>query len=143
MAGELFKVMAGVNLVHVPYRGLAPALTDLIVALSRSAAGSLWLTNVIRFITAFAVLLVPSTAMGATLPLLVAALAGRRLQVPAAAAFDIANDPDARLQRIIVVRAERSASARVAWPSERTGSRGAIRAIASSASPISGPCNLK
>ena len=30
MAPELFKVMAGVDLVHVPYRGLAPALTDLI-----------------------------------------------------------------------------------------------------------------
>jgi tripartite-type tricarboxylate transporter receptor subunit TctC len=29
MAGELFKVMAGVNMVHVPYRGAAPALTDL------------------------------------------------------------------------------------------------------------------
>ena len=30
MAGELFKVMAGVNMVHVPYRGQGPALTDLI-----------------------------------------------------------------------------------------------------------------
>jgi tripartite-type tricarboxylate transporter receptor subunit TctC len=30
LAGELFKVMAGVDLVHVPYRGLAPAITDLI-----------------------------------------------------------------------------------------------------------------
>jgi tripartite-type tricarboxylate transporter receptor subunit TctC len=30
VAGELFKVMAGVNLVHVPYRGAAPAMTDLI-----------------------------------------------------------------------------------------------------------------
>jgi len=30
LAGELFKMMAGVNLVHVPYRGNAPALTDLI-----------------------------------------------------------------------------------------------------------------
>jgi tripartite-type tricarboxylate transporter receptor subunit TctC len=30
MAGELFKAMAGVNIVHVPYRGGAPALTDLI-----------------------------------------------------------------------------------------------------------------
>ena len=30
MAGELFKAMAGVDMVHVPYRGLAPALTDLI-----------------------------------------------------------------------------------------------------------------
>jgi tripartite-type tricarboxylate transporter receptor subunit TctC len=29
MAGELFKMMAGVNLVHVPYRGQASALTDL------------------------------------------------------------------------------------------------------------------
>jgi len=30
MAAELFKVMTGVNMVHVPYRGEAPALTDLI-----------------------------------------------------------------------------------------------------------------
>ncbi|MHB8270459.1 Bug family tripartite tricarboxylate transporter substrate binding protein [Bradyrhizobium sp.] len=30
IACELFKMMAGVNLVHVPYRGGAPATTDLI-----------------------------------------------------------------------------------------------------------------
>jgi tripartite-type tricarboxylate transporter receptor subunit TctC len=30
LTGELFKMAAGVNLVHVPYRGSAPALTDLI-----------------------------------------------------------------------------------------------------------------
>ncbi len=30
MAGELFKMMADVNMVHVPYRGGAPALTDLL-----------------------------------------------------------------------------------------------------------------
>src|SRR5439155_1611841 len=30
MAGELFKMMVGVNMQHVPYRGVAPALTDLI-----------------------------------------------------------------------------------------------------------------
>jgi tripartite-type tricarboxylate transporter receptor subunit TctC len=30
LAGELFKMMTGVDLVHVPYRGNAPALTDLI-----------------------------------------------------------------------------------------------------------------
>ena len=30
VAGELFKMMAGVNLVHVPYRGDAPALVDMI-----------------------------------------------------------------------------------------------------------------
>jgi tripartite-type tricarboxylate transporter receptor subunit TctC len=29
LAGELFKMMAAVSLVHVPYRGNAPALTDL------------------------------------------------------------------------------------------------------------------
>jgi|SRR5215470_16038766 len=30
MFGELFKLMAGINMVHVPYRGQAAALTDLI-----------------------------------------------------------------------------------------------------------------
>ena len=30
LCGELFKIMTGVNMVHVPYRGNAPALTDLI-----------------------------------------------------------------------------------------------------------------
>ena len=30
LAGELFKAMAGVDLVHVPYRGSAPAATNLV-----------------------------------------------------------------------------------------------------------------
>jgi tripartite-type tricarboxylate transporter receptor subunit TctC len=30
VSGELFKMMTGVNMVHVPYRGAAPALIDLI-----------------------------------------------------------------------------------------------------------------
>ncbi len=30
VAGELFKIMARVNVVHVPYRGTAPLLTDLL-----------------------------------------------------------------------------------------------------------------
>jgi len=30
MSGELFKAMSGVNMIHVPYRGGAPALADLL-----------------------------------------------------------------------------------------------------------------
>src|SRR5262245_58649755 len=45
LAGELFKVMTGVAMTHVPYRGNAPALTDLIAGqvevLFPSAASSI------------------------------------------------------------------------------------------------------
>ena len=30
MAGELFKMMTGIDMVHVPYRGQGPAMTDLL-----------------------------------------------------------------------------------------------------------------
>jgi tripartite-type tricarboxylate transporter receptor subunit TctC len=30
LAGELFKMMTGLNMIHVPYRGASPALTDLL-----------------------------------------------------------------------------------------------------------------
>jgi tripartite-type tricarboxylate transporter receptor subunit TctC len=30
LAGELFKVLAGIDIVHVPYKGAGPAMTDLI-----------------------------------------------------------------------------------------------------------------
>src|SRR6185295_1279706 len=30
VSGELFKMMSGIKMQHVPYRGAAPALTDLI-----------------------------------------------------------------------------------------------------------------
>jgi tripartite-type tricarboxylate transporter receptor subunit TctC len=30
LSGELFKVMAGVDMVHIPYKGAAPAMSDLI-----------------------------------------------------------------------------------------------------------------
>ncbi len=43
LAGELFKTLTGVNVQHVPYRGAAPALTDLLgrpgAALFRHHAG--------------------------------------------------------------------------------------------------------
>jgi tripartite-type tricarboxylate transporter receptor subunit TctC len=40
MAGELFKMMADVNIVHVPYRGEAPALTDLLAGQVQVMFGS-------------------------------------------------------------------------------------------------------
>ena len=30
VSGELFKMMTGVDMIHVPYRGGPPALTDLL-----------------------------------------------------------------------------------------------------------------
>ena len=36
VSGELFKIMTGLNMVHVPYRGSAPMLTDLLGGKSRS-----------------------------------------------------------------------------------------------------------
>jgi len=30
LAGELFKKMAGIDMVHIPYKGAAPAVTDLL-----------------------------------------------------------------------------------------------------------------
>src|SRR5262245_28300120 len=41
IAGELFKMMAGVDMVHVPYRGGGPALTDLISGQCRSCSSPL------------------------------------------------------------------------------------------------------
>jgi tripartite-type tricarboxylate transporter receptor subunit TctC len=35
LAGELFKMLTGVSMVHVPYRSAAPALTDLCDGASR------------------------------------------------------------------------------------------------------------
>ena len=35
LSGELFKMMAGVDMLHVPYRGAAPATQDLLAARSR------------------------------------------------------------------------------------------------------------
>ncbi|MDC7784496.1 tripartite tricarboxylate transporter substrate binding protein [Rhodoplanes sp. TEM] len=32
LAGELFKIKAGIDIVHIPYRGAAPAVTDLLAS---------------------------------------------------------------------------------------------------------------
>jgi tripartite-type tricarboxylate transporter receptor subunit TctC len=41
MSGELFKIMTGVNMQHVPYRGSAPMLTDLIAGQVQTAFDNL------------------------------------------------------------------------------------------------------
>ncbi len=43
LAGELFKSMAGIDLIHVPYKGGAPATTDLIAGQLQLAFGSTFL----------------------------------------------------------------------------------------------------
>ena len=41
MAGELFKMMAGVHTLHVPYRGSSPMLTDLLAGQVHAAFDNL------------------------------------------------------------------------------------------------------
>ena len=55
-----------------------PELTRAVVAATAPVAETVWLVNAVRFIVAFVALLAPATAMGATLPLLVAALTRAR-----------------------------------------------------------------
>jgi len=40
LSGELFKRLANVEMTHIPYRGGAPAINDLISAISRKAAST-------------------------------------------------------------------------------------------------------
>ncbi len=69
-----------VAVTGIAIAALLPALSTLLVPLSRLAGdpGSpgdyVWQVNIIRFVTAFAVLVVPASAMGATLPVLTGAL---------------------------------------------------------------------
>jgi tripartite-type tricarboxylate transporter receptor subunit TctC len=41
VAGELFKMMAGINMLHVPYRGSAPMITDLLGGQVQAAVDNL------------------------------------------------------------------------------------------------------
>jgi len=41
LAGELFKAMAGVDMVHVPYKGGAPAMTDLLAGQTSMSFGDI------------------------------------------------------------------------------------------------------
>jgi tripartite-type tricarboxylate transporter receptor subunit TctC len=76
MAGELFKMMAGVDLLHVPYRGGPPAVTDLLAGRVQVLFDVV--TNSIELIRAgkLRALAVTSTGRCAALP-----------DVPAAAEF--------------------------------------------------------
>ena len=63
---EAVVAMAGLALTYA-----LPALPVMIVPLTTLFASHRWLVNLIRLMTAFAALLLPTTAMGATLPVLV------------------------------------------------------------------------
>jgi tripartite-type tricarboxylate transporter receptor subunit TctC len=41
LSGELFKMMAGVNMAHVPYRGEGPALTDMLAGHVQAMFGTM------------------------------------------------------------------------------------------------------
>jgi tripartite-type tricarboxylate transporter receptor subunit TctC len=68
VSGELFKMMTGVQMIHVPYRGLAPALTDLLGGQAQVLFGAL--TSSIEYIRAgkLRALAVTTTARSEALP---------------------------------------------------------------------------
>jgi tripartite-type tricarboxylate transporter receptor subunit TctC len=68
LCGELFNLMTGTKMVHVPYRGAAPALTDVIAGQVQVLFGSV--TSSIEYVRAQKVraLAVTSTARNDVLP---------------------------------------------------------------------------
>ncbi len=73
---ESIVAVSGVALAYA-----LPHLTAAIVPITRAAGDSAVTVNLIRLAAAFVVMLVPSTAMGATLPLLVGALSERGARI--------------------------------------------------------------
>jgi predicted membrane-bound spermidine synthase len=64
---EIAVAVSGISLTY-----LLPAAAPAVIAVVRGVSGSPWLAGVVRGLTALVVLAIPATAMGATLPLLVA-----------------------------------------------------------------------
>jgi predicted membrane-bound spermidine synthase len=64
---EIAVAVSGITLTY-----LLPAAAPLVIAAVRGVSGSPWIESVVRALTALIVLAIPATAMGATLPLLVA-----------------------------------------------------------------------
>jgi tripartite-type tricarboxylate transporter receptor subunit TctC len=83
LAGELFQQVAGVRFTHVPYKGSAPALTDVIA-------------GVADIIFDYPVTVIPQEAAGKLRPL--ATMTARRLEVmPRTASITEAGYPDAEI----------------------------------------------
>ena len=70
---ETIVAVSGVALTYT-----LPDLTMLVAPLTGAVAQQLWIVNLIRLGIAFAILVVPATAMGATLPVVVGARARGR-----------------------------------------------------------------
>ncbi len=85
---EAAIALTGVGLVYV-----FPVLGAALAPVFRPLLDQPWLLNPLRLLVAFALLLIPSTAMGITLPLLVTAIADG-IRDPG---FGIRKDPDSRI----------------------------------------------
>jgi spermidine synthase len=73
---EVAVAVTGVGLTY-----LLPQITGLLIPLIRPLGEAPWLVNAIRFGVAFSVMVLPATAMGATLPVLVGGVAHLRGRV--------------------------------------------------------------
>src|SRR3954452_4721653 len=64
---ECAVAISGIGLTY-----LMPAIAPLVIATVHGVVASPWLADAVRAVTALVILAIPATAMGATLPLLVA-----------------------------------------------------------------------